>query len=63
MKDDLLKNLALLRALYFDVSNIRKGIKNKNPENALLKIDSYTLMYRRKYGYWRSPLLHDVGLN
>ena len=51
MKDDLLKNLALLRALYFDVSNIRKGIKNKNPENALLKIDSYTLMYRRKYGY------------
>ena len=28
MKDDALKNLAPLRALYFDVSNIRKSIKN-----------------------------------
>ena len=28
IKDDVLKNLAPPRALYFDVSNIRKSIKN-----------------------------------
>ena len=28
MKDDALTNLAPLRALYFDVNNIRKSIKN-----------------------------------
>ena len=27
MKDDVLKNLAPLRAFYFDVSNIRKSVK------------------------------------
>ena len=30
IKDDVLNNLAPLRALYSDVSNIRKSIKNIN---------------------------------
>ena len=30
IKDDVLKNLAALRAVYFGVSNIRKSMKNIN---------------------------------
>ena len=30
IKNDVLKNLAPLRALYLDVSNIRKSVKNIN---------------------------------
>ena len=65
MKDDALKNVYhYMRCVSISVTlervqrikhichcNEKYNLYDKNPENALLKIDFYTLMYRQKYDY------------